>query len=130
MFLLKIASIFYLSTYVLAMVLPREIPRREIASESLIQNLFQDLFYLAGNLEMIGNTLLLVPIFLILVRYFGNEKPLLSLAICVFLSACAESIQSVIPGRVSSLTDFALNSFGAFFVFSLYTKIDAFRPKL
>ncbi len=104
----------------MAMVHPRRIPRSEIAPSNFVEALIQDLFYLAGNFEMIANLLLLSPIFLILLKMSGREKSGISLFVCVFLSAGAEILQSSIPGRVSSPTDFALNSLGAFFTYLLF----------
>jgi glycopeptide antibiotics resistance protein len=123
--LIKASGALYISIYLLAMVFPRKVPKDQLDPSNFLKKLFQDLLYLSGNLEFIGNTFLLVPMFLILIKLFGRLKDRYALIICLLLSAGAEFAQSFIPGRVSSLRDFILNSSGAvavFFIHFLYVK--------
>ncbi len=121
----KIGSIFYITIYLLSMVIPRKIPKDQLEAYNLLIRFLQEFLYLSGTFEVIGNFLLLFPLFFILIYLFGKSKSTLSLIICIVLSAGAELLQSVIPGRVSSLRDFLLNSFGAIsalVIFQLYLK--------
>ncbi len=121
----KIGSIFYITIYLLSMVFPRKIPKDQLEAYNLLIRFLQEFLYLSGTFEVIGNFLLLFPLFFILIYLFGKSKSTLSLIICIVLSAGAELLQSVIPGRVSSLRDFLLNSFGAIsalVIFQLYLK--------
>ena len=121
----KIGSIFYITIYLLSMVIPRKIPKDQLEAYNLLIRFLKEFLYLSGTFEVIGNFLLLFPLFFILIYLFGKSKSTLSLIICIVLSAGAELLQSVIPGRVSSLRDFLLNSFGAIsalVIFQLYLK--------
>ena len=115
--LIKASGALYISAYLLAMVFPRKVPKDQLDPSNFLTKLFQDLLYLSGNLEFVGNILLLVPMFFILMKLFGSLKDMYALLICLLLSAGAEFAQSFIPGRVSSLRDFILNSLGAVAVF-------------
>ena len=115
--LIKASGALYVSAYLLAMVFPRKVPKDQLDPSNFLTKLFQDLLYLSGNLEFVGNILLLVPMFFILMKLFGSLKDMYALLICLLLSAGAEFAQSFIPGRVSSLRDFILNSLGAVAVF-------------
>ena len=121
----KIGSIFYITIYLLSMVIPRKIPKDQLEAYNLLIRFLKEFLYLSGTFEVIGNFLLLFPLFFILIYLFGKSKSTLSLIICMVLSAGAELLQSVIPGRVSSLRDFLLNSLGgisALVIFQLYPK--------
>jgi len=118
--LIKASGALYISTYLLAMVFPRKVPKDQLDPSNFLTKLFQDLLYLSGNLEFIGNIFLLVPIFVILIKLFARLKDTYALIICLLLSAGAEFAQSFIPGRVSSLRDFILNSSGAVAVFLIH----------
>ncbi len=121
----KIGSIFYITIYLLSMVIPRKIPKDQLEANNFLIRFLQEILYLSGTFEVIGNFLLLFPLFFILIYLLGNSKSILSLTICILLSAGAELLQSVIPGRVSSLRDFLLNSLGAIsalVIFQLYLK--------
>jgi len=115
--LIKASGALYVSDYLLAMVFPRKVPKDQLEPSNFLKKLFQDVLYLSGNLEFVGNILLLVPMFFILIKLFGSLKDIYALLICLLLSAGAEFAQSFIPGRVSSLRDFILNSLGAVAVF-------------
>ena len=118
--LLKASGSLYISTYLLAMVFPRKVPKDQLEPSNFLKKLFQDVLYLSGNLEFVGNILLLVPMFFILIKLFGRLKDIYALFICILLSASAELAQSFIPGRVSSLRDFILNSSGVVAVFLIH----------
>lgn len=118
--LIKASGALYISAYLLAMVFPRKVPKDQLDPSNFLTKLFQDLLYLSGNLEFVGNILLLVPMFFILIKLFGSLKDMYALLICLLLSAGAEFAQSFTPGRVSSLRDFILNSSGAVAVFLIH----------
>ena len=118
--LLKASGALYISIYLLAMVFPRKVPKDQLEPSNFLTKLFQDLLYISGNLEFVGNILLLVPMFVILIKLFGRLKDIYALLICILLSVSAELAQSFIPGRVSSLRDFILNSSGALAVFLIH----------
>ena len=123
--MLKASSALYISIYLLAMVFPRKVPKDQLDPSNFLKKLFQDLLYLSGNLEFIGNIFLLVPMFLLLIKLYLRLKTAYALMICILLSAGAEFAQSFIPGRVSSIRDFILNSSGAvaaFLIHQLYIK--------
>jgi glycopeptide antibiotics resistance protein len=116
----KIGSIFYITIYLLSMVIPRKIPKDQLEADNFLIRFLQEILYLSGTLEVIGNFLLLFPLFFILVYLLGKSKSILSVTICILLSAGAELLQNAIPGRVSSLRDFLLNSLGAVSALVIY----------
>ena len=118
--LIKASGALYISIYLLAMVFPRKVPKDPTEPSNFLTKLFQDLLYLSGNLEFIGNIFLLVPMFVFLIKLFGGLKDIYALIVCLLLSAGAEFAQSFIPGRVSSLRDFILNSSGAVAIFLIH----------
>jgi VanZ family protein len=101
------------------MVFPRKVPKGQLVTDNFLKKLFQELLYLSGNLEFIGNIFLLIPIFVILVNLFARVHAVFALTICILISASAEFAQSFIPGRVSSLRDFLLNCAGSLIAFLL-----------
>jgi len=109
-----------MSFSLLIMVFPRKTTKDKFDESHILVKLFVNLIYTSGNLEFVGNILLLVPMFTILVKLFGRLKDIYALLICILLSAGAEFAQSFIPGRVSSLRDFILNSSGAVAVFLIH----------
>ena len=123
--MLKASSALYISIYLLAMAFPRKVPKDQLDPSNFLKKLFQDLLYLSGSLEFIGNIFLLVPMFAILTKLFLRLEAVYALMFCILLSAGAEFAQSFIPGRVSSIRDFILNSSGAvaaFLIQQLYIK--------
>jgi glycopeptide antibiotics resistance protein len=117
--LYKASGAVYIGIYILAMVFPRKVPKDQLVTDNFLKKLFQELLYLSGNLECIGNIFLLIPIFVILVKLFARFHAVFALTICILISASAEFAQSFIPGRVSSLRDFLLNCTGSLIVFLL-----------
>ena len=61
-----------------------------------------------------GNFLLLVPVFLLVVSVGRSHQLLTALIVCTLISLLAEIGQSFIPGRVSSGQDLLLNIGGVF----------------
>jgi glycopeptide antibiotics resistance protein len=118
--LYKGGAAMYVAVYVLAMVSPRKVPKDQLVANNFLKKLFQDLLYISGNLEFIANIFLLIPIFMILVKLVARVHAAYSLAICILLSASAEFAQRFIPGRVSTIRDFTLNSIGVISAFILY----------
>ena len=118
--LYKGGATLYIAVYLLAMVFPRKVPKDQLIADNFLKELFQDLLYLSGNLELIANFFLLIPIFLILVKLFVRAHALYVLTICIFLSASAEFAQRFISGRVSTIRDFALNSIGVISALIIY----------
>ena len=99
------------------MIFPRKVPKDQLDATNFLKKLFQDLLYLSGDLEVLGNIFLLMPIFAIIVTILGKNKSGLTLAICILLATTAEFLQRFIPGRVSSTRDVLLNSSGALIAF-------------
>ena len=118
----QICAISYLFLYLAAMVMPRKLPYEQFSSEhaNFIKRAFHQILYYGGPLEPVANFFVLIPVFAITLTLLGKSRTVLALAICIALSAAAESLQQLIPGRVSSLRDFALNSGGAIAAFLLY----------
>ena len=117
--LYKASGAVYVGIYILAIVFPRKVPKAQLVTDNFLKKLFQELLYLSGNLEFIGNIFLLIPIFVILVKLFARVNAVFALTICILISASAEFAQSFIPGRVSSLRDFLLNCAGSLIAFLL-----------
>jgi glycopeptide antibiotics resistance protein len=105
------------------MVMPRKLPYEQFSllHSNFIKRAFHQLLYYGGSLEPVANFFFLVPIFAILLGLLGKSKSVSAVLICIALSAIAESLQRLIPGRVSSLRDFVLNSAGAISAYLLYT---------
>ncbi len=123
--LFKSLGLIFIALLLVVMTLPRRIPKDELTTTNLIKKNLEDLFYVSGTIEVIGNFFLLVPLFFILIYVFGKPRSTLSLIICIVLSAGAELLQNSIPGRVSSPRDFLLNSLGAIsalVIYQLYLK--------
>ena len=117
--LYKASGAVYVGIYILAIVFPRKVPKDQLVTDNFLKKLFQELLYMSGNLELIGNIFLLIPIFVILVKMFAGVHAVFALTICILISAIAEFAQSFIPGRVSSLRDFLLNCVGSLIAFLL-----------
>ena len=118
----RFSAAIYFFVYGLGMVLPRtqQVGGSDFAEVFFIRRIFHMILYYGGPLEPIANFLLLIPAFFLLVAIAPRLRPVFVLWFCFFLSAAAEWLQSFIPGRVSSLRDFALNSAGsatAFYIF-------------
>ena len=123
--LYKVSGAVYIGIYLLVIVFPRKVPKAQLVTDNFLKKLFQELLYMSGNLEFIGNIFLLIPIFVILVKQLPRVHAVFALTICTLLSASAEFAQSFIPGRVSTIRDFILNSIGvisAFILYLLYSK--------
>jgi VanZ family protein len=118
----RISAIFYMIVYVVAMLTPRISPAdsNSLTHTSFLRRILHEILYYGGPLEPVTNFFFLIPVFAFLVLRLGRTKVLWSLSICIALSATAELLQSSIPGRVSSLQDFLLNSLGALSALLIY----------
>ena len=118
----RISAIFYIILYAAAMLTPRKLPSHDSTStnSNFFKRIIQEILYYGGALEPVANFLFLIPVFVFLVIYLGSSKAILATIICVALSATAEFLQRFIPGRVTSLQDFLLNSLGALFALLIY----------
>lgn len=70
------------------------------------------IFRIEGNLERFLNTLLLSPLPILLKLSFSRIPVLGLLGTGPLLSFAIEIVQRYVPGRVSDVIDFALNSLG------------------
>ena len=104
------------------MLMPRKLPSGHFPKNHpfSLKRLFHQIIYYGGPLEPVANFFLLIPIFAILLMFLGKARALLALVICISLAASAETLQHFIPGRVSSVRDFTLNSSGAIVAFLVY----------
>ena len=118
----RISAIFYVILYSTAMVLPRNLPKDQFFSHqsNVFKRIVHELLYYSGSLEPIANFFLLVPVFFVLLSFFGRTKPIIASIACVAISAIAELLQIFIPGRVASIKDFMLNSLGVMLTLLLY----------
>ena len=116
----KITGITYFSIYVAGMILPRNLSLSQLQSNEFLMRIYVNLLYVSGRLEILVNILLLVPVFIFLRSHFEKLRDSYSFLICCLLSFIAESLQSFIPGRVSSVQDIILNSVGAFCTFLFF----------
>ena len=64
------------------------------------------------NVEFAANVVMFVPVGVFFVVLFGRRLWWLSLVICLGMTGFIESIQHVIPGRVSDVRDLISNSLG------------------
>ena len=111
--------------YEVAMLTPRRssADSNSLTHSSFWRRILHEILYYGGALEPVANFFFLIPVFAFLVLRLGRlgrTKALWSLSICIALSATAEFLQRFIPGRVTSLQDFLLNSTGALVAFFLY----------
>jgi len=65
----------------------------------------------AGWVEFAANIVLFLPLGFLLTMYF--RRPWIGLAVAVALSASAEAVQQLIPGRTASVRDIVANALGA-----------------
>jgi len=124
----QISAILYTFADFAAMVAPRS-SQEQFNSSGFLSKLLHGLLYYSGPLEPVANFFFLMPIFAFLVFKYGRSKAIMALFICIALSASAEILQMFIPGRVSSLQDFILNSIGALIAF-LLEKVYANRAQI
>jgi glycopeptide antibiotics resistance protein len=105
---------------------PKRIPT--ISKEGTIPEIAHSVLYLNGWLEIFGNFFLMVPIAFFMNHGYPRIKLRKILIICVPISISIEVIQKFVPGRVSDVNDFLLNSTGvaltlvAIWVFSYSSK--------
>ena len=75
------------------------------------QQLFEWLYW--TRLEVLANIAMLVPVALLLTFALGARRWWVAVAMCVAASVGVELVQSVMPGRVSSVLDIVANGLGA-----------------
>ena len=103
----------YSVTLLVALFMPRKYPKDSVTSSNFLARYLHDILYYSGSLEPLGNFLLLIPVYLLVVSIVKNYRFLIALAVCTSISLLAEIGQSFIPGRVSSSQDLLLNIGGA-----------------
>jgi len=120
--IVQIGAIFYIVVYMLAMLTPRRLATNSNSQThtSFLRRILHEILYYGGALEPVANFFFLIPAFALLVLYLGSSNAILAAIICVALSATAEFLQRFIPGRVTSLQDFVLNSLGALSALLIY----------
>jgi len=128
----QICAISYISLYMAAMIMPRKLPYDEFSSDhaNFIKRAFHQILYYGGPLEPIANFLVLIPVYVILVRFLRKSKSEIGLGTCIALSVTAEFLQYFIPGRISSVRDFTLNSSGAISAYLIHKFLRARNANL
>ena len=94
--------------------MPRKYPENAVTPSNFLGRFLHEILYYSGSLEPLGNFLLLIPVFLLVVSIGKNHQLLTAIIVCTLISVLAEIGQSFIPGRVSSVQDLLLNIGGAF----------------
>jgi len=128
----QICAFSYIFLYLAAMVVPRKLPNEQFSTEhfNFFKRAFYQILYYGGPLEPIANFFVLFPLYFILVRNSGKSKSVFGLGTCIALSATAEYVQFFIPGRISSVRDFTLNSSGAISAFLIHRFLRARNANL
>jgi glycopeptide antibiotics resistance protein len=114
----------YIPLLIVGLLLPRKVSV-ELNKESmnLIKRIFHEILFVSGPLEIFANFLLFIPFFFALVFLApGLLNCRAALASCL-TSGGAEMAQSQIPGRVSSIRDFASNCLGVVIALIVVTAI-------
>jgi glycopeptide antibiotics resistance protein len=110
----QLVAFCYSVALLIALFMPRRYPENAITPTNFLGRFLHEILYYSGGLEPLGNFLLLVPIFLLVVSVGRSHQLLTALIVCTLISVSAEIGQSFIPGRVSSGQDLLLNIGGAF----------------
>jgi len=110
----QLVAFCYSVALLIALFMPRKYPENAITPTNFPGRLLHEILYYSGGLEPLGNFLLLVPVFLLVVSVGRSHQLLTALIVCTLISVLAEIGQSFIPGRVSSGQDLLLNIGGAF----------------
>lgn len=110
----QLAAFCYSVALLIALFIPRRYPENAITPTNFLSRFLHEILYYSGGLEPLGNSLLLVPVFLLVVSVGRTHQLLTALIVCTLISVLAEIGQSFIPGRVSSGQDLLLNIGGAF----------------
>lgn len=72
-----------------------------------------NVLYIDGFPELLGNFVMLIPIALLLSKIFPTLKALPILLVCLTITISIEFLQIYIPGRVSDVRDVVTNFLGA-----------------
>lgn len=110
----QLAAFCYSVALLIALFIPRRYPENAITPTNFLSRFLHEILYYSSGLEPLGNSLLLVPVFLLVVSVGRTHQLLTALIVCTLISVLAEIGQSFIPGRVSSGQDLLLNIGGAF----------------
>jgi glycopeptide antibiotics resistance protein len=110
----QLVAFCYSVALLIALFMPRKYPENAITPTNFLGRFLHEILYYSGGLEPLGNFLLLVPVFLLVVSVGRSHQLLTALIVCTLISVLAEIGQSFIPGRVSSGQDLLLNIGGAF----------------
>jgi glycopeptide antibiotics resistance protein len=110
----QLVAFCYSVALLIALFMPRKYPENAITPTNFLGRFLHEILYYSGGLEPLGNFLLLVPVFLLVVSVGRSHQLVTALIVCTLISVLAEIGQSFIPGRVSSGQDLLLNIGGAF----------------
>ena len=110
----QLAAFCYSVALLIALFMPRRYPENTVTPTNFLGRLLHEILYYSGGLEPLGNFLLLVPVFLLIVSVGRSHQLLTALIVCTLISVLSEIGQLFIPGRVSSGQDLLLNIGGAF----------------
>jgi glycopeptide antibiotics resistance protein len=110
----QLVAFCYLFVLLVALFMPRRYPENAVTPTNFVGRLLHEILYYSGALEPLGNFLLLIPVFLLVVSVSSSNHLVTALIVCTLISVLAEIGQTFIPGRVSSSQDLLLNFGGAF----------------
>lgn len=110
----QLVAFCYSVALLIALFMPRRYPENAVTPTNFLGRFLHEILYYSGGLEPLGNFLLLVPVFLLVVSVGRSHQLLTALIVCALISVLAEIGQSFIPGRASSGQDLLLNIGGAF----------------
>ena len=110
----QIVAFCYSVVLLVALFMPRNYPENAITPSNFLGRFLHEILYYSGGLEPLGNFLLLIPVFLLVVSVVSSHQLLTAIMVCTLISVFAEIGQLIIPGRVSSGQDLLLNIGGAF----------------
>lgn len=121
----------YIPLLLVGLLLPRKVSvELDTESMNLIRRIFHEILFVSGPPEIFANFLLFIPFFYALVFLAPGLNRWAALASCL-TSGGAELAQSQIPGRVSSIRDFASNCLGvvmALIVVTAFQKEKRIKP--
>lgn len=110
----QLVAFCYSVALLIALFMPRRYPENAITPTNFLSRFLHEILYYSGGLEPLGNFLLLIPVFLLVVSVVSSHQLLTAIMVCTLISVLAEIGQLFIPGRVSSGQDLLLNIGGAF----------------
>ena len=110
----QLVAFCYSVVLLVALFVPRKYPENAVTPSNFLGRFLHEILYYSGSLEPLGNFLLLIPVFLLVVSIGRSHQLLTAIIVCTLISVMAEIGQSFIPGRVSSGQDLLLNIGGAF----------------